>query len=374
MGDELRAADAYGAKTSGTIAGARYLARLSEMRAAAGDSAVDQVALDAQLRALLGDNVAQGLPLVSASELKDYEVYARMIARAVERHPLGVLLREFGALAFFWRDRGLSYPWLRRIGSVIFGIPEDVMDHALLTNLDYAHANHTGFSPTAHAHAPGDVTGTAVVTADARLSDARTPTAHSHAPGDVTGTAVVTADARLSDARTPTAHTQDVTTILRFGSGFTFPGSPGIGDRYYREDRNILYFWDGAHWVSDQIYHKTLAPKSSMPASANDDYGAAPIQPYNTDVQFVAMDWMIYLTTTQSGSVYWTVTLYSQPSNTSLDSWTTSTLAKNAWQGGRRSLVNLKGTSDFGVTVYCNKTGAPGAIQIYCVVQFRLIG
>ena len=32
---------------------------------------------------------------------------------------------------------------------------------------------------------------------DARLSDARTPTAHAHAPGDVTGTAVVTADVRL---------------------------------------------------------------------------------------------------------------------------------------------------------------------------------
>jgi hypothetical protein len=57
------------------------------------------------------------------------------------------------------------------------------------------------------------VTGTAVVTADSRLSDARTPTAHSHAASDVTGTAVLTADARLSDARTPTAHNQDASTI-----------------------------------------------------------------------------------------------------------------------------------------------------------------
>ena len=73
------------------------------------------------------------------------------------------------------------------------------------------------------------ITGTAVVTADSRLSDARTPTAHkaSHStggtdalvasdigaapasgisPSAITGTAVVTADSRLSDARTPTAH------------------------------------------------------------------------------------------------------------------------------------------------------------------------
>jgi hypothetical protein len=87
---------------------------------------------------------------------------------------------------------------------------------------DIGAAPATGISPSA-------ITGTAVVTADSRLSDARTPTAHktSHStggtdalvasdigaapatgisPSAVTGTAVVTADARLSDARTPTAH------------------------------------------------------------------------------------------------------------------------------------------------------------------------
>jgi len=46
-----------------------------------------------------------------------------------------------------------------------------------------------GVAETVHAHAPGDVTGTAVVTSDARLSDARTPTTHSHAESDVTGLA-----------------------------------------------------------------------------------------------------------------------------------------------------------------------------------------
>ena len=63
---------------------------------------------------------------------------------------------------------------------------------------------------------PAQVTGTAVITTDVRLSDARTPTAHASthgvagsdpvtiAPSQVTGTAVVTGDSRLSDARTPT--------------------------------------------------------------------------------------------------------------------------------------------------------------------------
>jgi hypothetical protein len=86
--------------------------------------------------------------------------------------------------------------------------------------------------------APSAITGTAVITTDSRLSDARTPTTHTHddryytesemntllagkqasgsyapatgiAPSAITGTAVITTDSRLSDARTPTAHTHD---------------------------------------------------------------------------------------------------------------------------------------------------------------------
>lgn len=36
---------------------------------------------------------------------------------------------------------------------------------------------------------------------------------HTHSPSEITGTAVVTNDARLSDARTPTTHNQDASTI-----------------------------------------------------------------------------------------------------------------------------------------------------------------
>ena len=86
--------------------------------------------------------------------------------------------------------------------------------------------------------APSAITGTAVITTDSRLSDARTPISHTHddryytetemntllagkqasgsyapatgiAPSAITGTAVITTDSRLSDARTPTTHTHD---------------------------------------------------------------------------------------------------------------------------------------------------------------------
>ena len=48
-----------------------------------------------------------------------------------------------------------------------------------------------GKANSTHSHATTDITGTAVVTNDSRLTDARTPTAHSHAQSDVTGLATI---------------------------------------------------------------------------------------------------------------------------------------------------------------------------------------
>ena len=70
-----------------------------------------------------------------------------------------------------------------------------------------------------HSHAPSEVTGTAIIEGDARLSDARAPTAHGHASGEIgglgtaatknvgTGAGTVAAgdDSRLANARPPTS-------------------------------------------------------------------------------------------------------------------------------------------------------------------------
>jgi len=61
----------------------------------------------------------------------------------------------------------------------------------------------SGVAGSTHTHSESDVTG---LTTD--LSG-KAASSHSHAPSDVTGTAVVTADSRLSDARTPLTHIHD---------------------------------------------------------------------------------------------------------------------------------------------------------------------
>ncbi len=67
----------------------------------------------------------------------------------------------------------------------------------------------------------GAITGTLSAQTDLQNAlNAKAATSHAHAPGDVTGTAVITNDARLSDARTPTAHTHSYQPL-----GFTVLGN-----------------------------------------------------------------------------------------------------------------------------------------------------
>jgi hypothetical protein len=115
---------------------------------------------------------------------------------------------------------------------------------------------------------PAAVQGTAVITTDSRLSDARPPTTHNHddryytesemntllagkqasgsyAPATgiaataITGTAVITTDSRLSDARTPTTHTHDDRYYTETEIDTKLSGLPVSGhnhdDRYYTE-------------------------------------------------------------------------------------------------------------------------------------------
>lgn len=126
----------------------------------------------------------------------------------------------------------------------------DVTGTAVLTNDTRLSDART---PTTHSHAAGDVTGTAVLTNDARLSDARTPTTHTHAAGDITGTAVVTNDARLSDARTPTSHgnAQHTSTFL------TASGTPD-GTKFLRDDLTWQAVTGGSGLTHPQVLARSL--------------------------------------------------------------------------------------------------------------------
>ena len=125
---------------------------------------------------------------------------------------------------------------------------QTTLDGKALSSHTHAIANITGLQTALDGK---QASGSYVLTGDSRLSDARTPTAHSHAisdvtnlqtsldgkqasgsyapatgiaPSAITGTAVITTDARLSDSRTPISHTHgNITNAGAVGSAANLP-------------------------------------------------------------------------------------------------------------------------------------------------------
>jgi len=90
------------------------------------------------------------------------------------------------------------------------GKVDKIIDYSLVVNTEIAKIHANTNDPTADQKAAlagtngtPSITNKLVTDTDPRNTNARTPSTHSHVPGDVTGTAVITADSRLSDNRTP---------------------------------------------------------------------------------------------------------------------------------------------------------------------------
>lgn len=58
-------------------------------------------------------------------------------------------------------------------------------------------------------------------------------------------------------------------------SGTSFPGSPSTGDKFYRSDRHIEYYYDGTRWLSTQMQSITISMQQSVAPSADFNYYAA---------------------------------------------------------------------------------------------------
>jgi hypothetical protein len=93
---------------------------------------------------------------------------------------------------------------------------------------------------------PTQVTGTAVVDNDLRLTDSRTPVSHSAShesggsdeielsPSQITGTAVIADDVHL----------------ISFVTSSTRPETPSEGQVIYESDTSLYFGWDGSEWAS----------------------------------------------------------------------------------------------------------------------------
>jgi hypothetical protein len=162
-------------------------------------------------------------------------------------------------------------------------------------------------------------------------------------------------------------------------SGTNFPSSPSSGDRFYRSDREIGYYYDGSRWLSEQVYTTPISVTSALIPTTT-----SPTTGYGTPSWFLARDFWVekaiissLVATTNNGSNYWTLAadrVSITATTTSLGSRTTAADTVNQWKRVEIAVGALWGTSDPAFSLTCTKTGTPGALTVSAVITGRMVG
>ena len=161
-----------------------------------------------------------------------------------------------------------------------------------------------------------------------------------------------------------------------YAEGTSFPGGPTTNDKYYRTDRNLLYYYDGTRWLTTTLYIQPLTAYAAvMPRTVNSDVLQGPMGHSPTyDTWLVNLVGASYVATTNTGSAYWTFALWNIPTGSTVASYTTAADSANTWTSHVVAINALGGTTQFALRGLITKTGSPGACEVTAAVTYRLVG
>lgn len=165
-----------------------------------------------------------------------------------------------------------------------------------------------------------------------------------------------------------------------WNAGTSFPASKATGDRYYRTDLGMDFYYDGTRWLSVQEFSlagaviDVLQPVSTTNTSATFavvDEGPSSVGAYVTRIVFSTL-----VTGTNTGSHYWTVQACSMASAGTLhnlgSSFATSA-DSTSWTRHVVSVGSVVTAGDIEYRAQGTKTGTPGGLYCLMAIYYRLI-
>lgn len=161
---------------------------------------------------------------------------------------------------------------------------------------------------------------------------------------------------------------------LAWTGGTSFPGSPATGDRYYRTDRNIEYFYDGTRWLSVTLYEHHLGNWSNQAASTT-GYTASPNHVYDCWVENLYA--MMFSASGLSGSAYWRGDLYfvdGASLGSVIASVSSVSNTNNEYVKEAASVGALMGTGPDGCLIDLVKVSTSGNFFGGFLMTYRLVG
>jgi hypothetical protein len=160
---------------------------------------------------------------------------------------------------------------------------------------------------------------------------------------------------------------------VAWNSGTSFPASKATGDRYWRTDLGLEYYWDGTRWVTTQLFTFSFARSTSTDGS-----DSTPVQrsaTWGTLYDMYLLNWVQswYVVTTNDGSKYWTLTLAEGDTGTTISSFTTAAGSANTWTTVTTAVNAVFSNDKTTIQYNAAKTSTPGVLVSSALVSYRLI-
>lgn len=162
-----------------------------------------------------------------------------------------------------------------------------------------------------------------------------------------------------------------------WNAGVAFPGSKATYDRYWRTDLGLEFYWDGTRWVTTTLYIGTLDSVMAQPVTSDNTTSRLMSWATTFDLWLDAFYSSTYVTTTNDGSKYWTVTLrkvVGNESKTTIVSFNTSADTVNEWTQRRTAIGAAYVAANYRLfDVGVAKTSTPGDMFWTFSMTYRLI-
>ena len=164
-----------------------------------------------------------------------------------------------------------------------------------------------------------------------------------------------------------------------YDEGTSFPVSPSSGDKFYRTDRNLLYYYDGTRWLTTTLYvaTPTLADAGTPPYSASPGtHGYLAVDP-TYDMYLVALEGTTGIFGTNDASNYWTIGLDRRNAgntNNNITSCNTSGDTASNWTTHSQAIDAVL-TAGSKILIFTHaKTNGPANLYVTSRLTYRLIG
>ena len=171
---------------------------------------------------------------------------------------------------------------------------------------------------------------------------------------------------------------------VAWNSGTSFPGSVVTGDRYWRTDHGMEFYYDGTRWLSTQLFSIQLIAANTTPSglmsfsATTADALRCPVPDKFAGTDIWLERWRTGYNVESGGSALsashkWVLTIKAYASGSTHATQNIDSGSSAVWLTAGGDINALTGATDGMMSGTWTKTGTPGNLFAYTQILYRIV-